>query len=410
MSLNKIKYRCLNSFQYYAIFCAILKWIAMYRNIRNGVIVTVYIVVIIAAMLIQNKNVIDIRRRTTITVLLYVIYNIALAVIAYCKGYPFGVIFSELANSVIPILIYFIGVEFTETQAKKFELVVLITGFVALVSGVYYNVGLNDPYYIKFITETNPNFSLHGFTVYPRLNSFFGSVICGTLGCFGTAISFRFLEEKKKFKFCFSFVTSALLGILTLQRSAMVCVVFVSFSLMFWGSIRGYVKKEIPIAMAVIALVAFVIIKYKVPTIYNAVFDRINSISSAVSERSGGWNNAFGNSMASIIFGYGLATGGQRAIGISATTVNDGNYFKIIYECGIIGLMLFVIIVLQTLVVARKRKTFEALIYLIAICSCLLQMIGSNILTFQFTASLFWYLIGRINKCSDENIETLSRI
>lgn len=395
-------YKSLNIFQYYAIICLVLKWIAMYRNIRNGVIVGVFLMLGAIIMLVKDKFSIDISSRTTVTVLLYIVYSLFLSFVAISKGYSFSLIFSEIANTLMPIVLFFIGMKFSDNQASEFEKIIIISGIIVLISGIYYNATLNDPYYIKFITENNPNFSLHGFSIYPRLNSFFGSVVCGTFGCICTALSFRYMGTHEQVKFWFTFACGFLLGMLTLQRSAMVCVIFVVFFMMFLNVRKGYLNIRIPIIIAIILAIMFLVIMTKMPNIYSAIFDRFNSISSAVSERNNSWNNAFNNSIIDTIFGYGFASGGQRAIGISATTVNDGNYFKIIYECGFVGLGLFAISVIQTL--NRSKLYTDKIAYIVIIVSCLLQMIGSNILTFQFTASLFWYAMGRLNTPIDDYI------
>lgn len=396
MNSNQIEFKYLNLFQYYAIICALLKWIAMYRDIRNGVIVAVFVIIFACLMLVNDKFIIRISNRTNVAVIGFLIYNVLLALISFFRGYSLSLIFSEAANTLVPIFLYFIAIKFSDRQAKKFELFVMFCGIVVLITGIYYNIGLNDPFYLTFIAENNPNFSMHGFTVYPRLNSFFGSVVCGTLGCLGTCLSFSFLNNDEKIKFWIFFVPNFLLALLTLQRSAMICVIIVTFILILRGMKKGHFSILVPIGLALILVTAGIIISIKMPNVYYAIFQRFNSVSSAVSERNSDWSNAFGNGLISTIIGYGFGTGGQRAIGLSLSTVNDGNYFKMIYECGIIGFLMFIYIIINTL---KKVKKYNIdIVYVVAVVSCMLQMIGSNILTFQFTASLFWYVVGRINK------------
>ena len=390
------QYEYLNLFQYYAIFFTFLKWIAMYRNIRNGIIVAVVIILFICIILVKNKFIIATSNRVSVTIICFLTYNILLEFISIFRGYSISLFLSEAANTLIPIALYFIAINFSERQARKFEIFVTLSGVIVLITGIYYNVGLNDPYYLNFIAENNPNFSLHGFTVYPRLNSFFGSVVSGTLGCVGTCLAFRFLNNGERIKFWMFFVSNFLLSLLSLQRSAMICVIVVSFILVFIEMKKGYLSKFVPIGLGVLLIIIGIVISIRMPNVYSAIFLRFNSISSAVSERNSGWSNAWGNGIISTVIGYGFGTGGQRAIGLSASTVNDGNYLKIIYECGLIGIFLFVSIIISTFKRIKDNKI--DIVYIIAMISCLLQMIGSNILTFQFTASLFWYILGRINK------------
>lgn len=384
--------KCFDVFIWYLPFCMMLKWIAMYRFFRNGVIVALAIMGVVCAYLLSVKLEVFIKDKISKYVLLYALYNTLMLGVSLTRGYPFSMLLSEYANCIIPIAVFFISRNMTKEQSDNFEIVSLITIGIVFIVGLYYNIRLDDPYYIKFLEEANPNFSLYGFTVFPRLNAMFGSVICGTLGCFGTCISFNLLEKKKNRLFWLFLIVSILLSFFSLQRSAMVSVTIITTILMIYAVKKQYLSIVAPVAMGVLICASIMIIQNKYPSMWHALFLRTNGISSAISERSASWNNAIDNGVISTIFGYGFGTGGQRAIGISQNTVNDGNYYKIIYDCGLVGLLLFVLLVSSSL--KNHKRSF---IYLICIFSCLLQMIGSNILTFQLTASLFWYIMGRVS-------------
>lgn len=384
--------RCFDVFILYIPLCMILKWIAMYKSFRNGVVVALAITCVISLYLVSVKFEVRIKDITSKYVVWYALYNTFMLGVSVVRGYPFSMLLSEYANSVIPIALFFVSRNMTESQSNRFEISSLVTVGIVLFVGLYYNLKLDDPYYIKFLEETNPNFSMYGFTVIPRLNAMLGSVICGCLGCLGVCFSFKLLENNKKVLFWIFLILSILLSIFTLQRSAMVSVTIITIILMIYAMRKEYLSKFVPIIFGAVICISITIIQIQYPSMWHAIFLRSNGMSSAVSERNSSWNYAFSNGLVSTVFGYGLGTGGQRAIGVSANTVNDGNYYKLIYDCGLIGLGIFICVVSSSL--RNYKRNF---IYSIGIISCLLQMIGSNILTFQFTASLFWYILGRIS-------------
>lgn len=148
------------------------------------------------------------------------------------------------------------------------------------------------------------------------------------------------------------------------------------------------------LASGVVFVAVFIFILWALyPKAFQAMLVRFQQVNSVISERSHGWLNAFSNGFWEMIYGAGFATGGQRAIGFSATTVNDGNYFKIIYDLGIIGLLLWIG---QVASIVRRSVHLAQFPYFVAVIGFMIQMIGSNLLTFYSTALLFWYCIGRL--------------
>lgn len=387
----------LNLFKYIFIIDVALKWIAMYTGIRNGVISAVLYVGLAVWILIQKRFTIRIYGIIRI-ILLYILYNLLLLIVTIAKGYPFSLILSEASNSLVPMLAFWIGKDFSNRQAGVFETVVLGTGLLLLGTGLYYNAFMNDPYYLEFLNQANFNFSIAWFSAAPRLTSFYGSVICGSLGCFIAILSFKYLlgdENLKNFKFWGAHIIGMLLAVLSLQRSAMLAVVVFTLFMLINSISKKYFRLRVVIFYVAIIIIGIIIIETKMPLVFNSVIDRVDTFGSAVSERSNGWRNAFSNGTLSLIFGYGFGTGGQRAIGLSTTTVNDGNYFKIIFDLGLIGFLMFVCICITNFKNAIKSRS-KSIVY-ITICFCVLtQMIGTNLLTFGMTAMLFWYCVGRI--------------
>ena len=128
MNSNQMTYKSLKLFSYYAIICTFLKWIAMYRDIRNGVIVAIFIVIFVCIMIANEKFVIKISNSVSKVAICFLIYNIILSFVSYARGYSISLIFSEAANTLVPIALYFIAIKLDEKQANRFESVVMISG------------------------------------------------------------------------------------------------------------------------------------------------------------------------------------------------------------------------------------------------------------------------------------------
>ena len=395
----------LNVFRIIFVFDVVLKWIAMYTGIRNGVISAVCYVLFAVWLLVNKEMVLKITGITKLIVI-YLAYNLLLMFVTYCKGYPISLIMSEASNSLIPILAFWVGKEYSKRQADEFEHTIVGVGVLLLVTGIYYNTFLNDPYYLKFLGEANYNFNISWFSAAPRLTSFYGSVICGAVGCFIAILSFKYLIFDKSiisYKFWLVHIIGVLLAVLSLQRSAMLAVFVFSLFMLCICASRKYFRIRMVFIYFLIIVIAIATAQTKMPVIFSRVLSRVDSFSSAVGERSDGWANAFSNGILSTIFGYGFGTGGQRAIGLSEATVNDGNYFKIIYDLGLVGLFIFISICFSNLKAAIKGRS-NSIIYIV-ICFCiLLQMIGTNLLTFGITAMLFWYSVGRISALNENGV------
>src|SRR5690606_10385145 len=80
---------------------------------------------------------------------------------------------------------------------------------------------------------------------------------------------------------------------------------------------------------------------------FKSIFDRFLAITTGISERSNQWTYLNTLDM-ELIFGNGLGTMSHKALDISEFLINDGGYFKLIAETGIIGFLLFIGILFST--------------------------------------------------------------
>ena len=118
------------------------------------------------------------------------------------------------------------------------------------------------------------------------------------------------------------------------------------------------------------------------------------SLPQAIGERSEQWVAAV-NMMFSSFIGNGLGANGHRALGIDGVKViADGGLVKMFCELGVLGFSIFVymMILIFTKGVKHIGKCYAEL-GIIAVT--LLQCIGSDTLSFQPVAPIFWYAVGR---------------
>ena len=273
-----------------------------------------------------------------------------------------------------------------------------------IIIGIYFNINLNE-YYIRYLSNIYPGFYLEIFLISPRLASFVGSVAIGTLSCVSVVFSFRKLSRDRNFLLFYIGVVVAGMGaVLSMQRSAWI---FLAVTLVFMAihtyRIRVLSKYHVT-ALVLIMLALVIIFGYIYPETYDQILERGQTFTSAVSERSIGWKNIYKNGWL-LITGIGLGTGGHRALSYSNLIIADGNYHKMLFDIGIIGTGLFAIIAFLTIKTGFKNIRILAP-YNVIVLGILFQAIGSNILTFQMTAPIFWYSIGCI--ISFEPIEKLS--
>lgn len=96
------------------------------------------------------------------------------------------------------------------------------------------------------------------------------------------------------------------------------------------------------------------------------------------------------------VFGNGIGSGGSIARSMGYHGVSDASYIEILYEVGIIGFIIFSLIILKS--IFRGLKYFKFYLKeLVIVGFSLVACIGSNTLSMGFLCTFpFWYYLGRI--------------
>ena len=229
----------------------------------------------------------------------------------------------------------------------------------------------NPQIYLNYLERSIVNFYLSIYLNAPRLHSFVGSSIVGVI--VPSAIAFLVFEENKNIKRVIYIPIFILTSLLTMQRAAWGSLIIIIILYIFNG---GKNKRAGLFASAI--LIAFLVILLATPSLLNPLLEffgsRGFSFSQAVSERNSGWSQVFRYGLFTII-GHGLGTGGHRVMNSSAFHINDGYYFRSIYEIGIVGATLFWIIMIYAVFKAIKNKNYSALCILLIV---LMSSIGSD--------------------------------
>jgi O-antigen ligase len=191
-------------------------------------------------------------------------------------------------------------------------------------------------------------------------------------------------------------------AVISQQRVAMAMATFAVIFYIFYGLNRGHGKQSRTMLIAIISLTvmfASLVVFYmgdRAEQLQFLLFDRLENmdVSSALEERN--YQIKLLDSWTMPITGHGTGAGGSKAGLFGLPHVNDNNYLQLLYENGIIGALLFTLVIGRTLIRSVKHMRCY-LTELIIIMFFLAAMVGSNILNFGYMLVIpFWYAIGRV--------------
>lgn len=352
---------------------------------RAGVIMTVVMLIVLAT------HIKDIRylSKNGLIVLCYIGLNLVSIIWMDLNTYGINIYIQEIITSILPIVLFF-AVKNCDRD-KVLDSILYGTLICVLIGAVLF-VWMPD-FYRQYEAT-------YGFAVSSRIEhcrqgmaSFIGRIPLGTYTVVAAAIALKkYIDENYSFKNLITFFILIAGSIMTAQRSSwfgsIILVVYMLYKLLKSGRRKIFFQ-----LLAMILLGVGVMAYYFRSELLAATQIGTKSLGlvSAVLERSSTWNRLIGNTN-SMILGGGLGTGGHRARVISADTVTDGNFVKVIGEIGYIGLFMLLIIAFIVLFKywAKKREILGFFV----VVFILIQMTGSNIAALQVTAPLFWAFMG----------------
>lgn len=374
-------------FEYYylIIFCVILLQLYVLPGIRLGVVTSLVILFVI----FKTVNILDLIRSTVINklVLGYLVYNTASLICYIFSEIPLNVYFAEWSNSILPMFFFYFSFK-EKANNFKFYYITLCILIISFLLGYYLWTNDSEEYKIFMETTEGPGTGIDFF------QSLYGLTATGTFGVIGFLISAHIVLNSHGKHGKIAMVICILATVFTFRRGSMASL-FIAFIVLHFV---GYFKFNFIKVRYFFVEIFFVVFIYKYYLkdfnfFFESLIERSSMISEAVGERSFTWAVAFQDW--SFIFGKGLGSIGHKSIGFSKVLIADGNYFKMIGEIGIFGTLLFLLILIASFwngIVDFKNKFLDVGI---VFCICLIG-VGSNILTFQSIAPIFWFAIGRL--------------
>jgi len=300
---------------------------------------------------------------------------------------PVSVFYAEWSNSILPVFFFYLAQK-SERFNYGFFSNTLFSIVCSFILGFYLWLTEFPLYRVFMDTTEGPGTDMMFF------QSLYGLTATGAMAVVGFLISSRSVAVTRGRKSKLVMLICIFAAILTFRRSA-ILVLFMSLIIMHYvGYIKsGFLRKRY-IIIEIFALYGiFVSIDRTFVDFFDILFERSSMISEAFDERSDTWSYAFQD--LSFIFGKGLGTAGHKALDYTKLLIADGNYFKMIAEIGIVGLLIFTTIVIHSIVVGIKEFKMNFLEVSI-VFSLSLIAVGSNIFTYQSVAPIFWYAIGKV--------------
>ena len=382
-----IKKKNLYEYFYVLIFGIILVQLFFVPGIRLGVLTSIIIIFLLFTSI--SKKVLFKNSFINKLILLYILYNTVSIVWVVFSGIPVAVFVAEWTNSILPVFFFYFAYGDTENKNNFFDitLLILVSSFIL---GFFLCIS-NAPLYRVFMDTTEgAGTDLFNF------QSLFGLTATGALGVIGFLISAKILFRSGGRNGKLALIICAVAAIMTLRRSALVVLAIMFVVLNFVGFYQcGFLKKRYLILEIVFLCTTYFIVAQEYGDFLMALTERSQMISDAFSSRSSTWK--YNPEYSEIFVGKGLGAVGHKAIGYSSSIISDGNYFKLLAENGILGTVIFVLIILSTFQKGIKNLK-EHYLELCIMLSMSLIAIGSNIFTYQSVAPLFWYSIGRISR------------
>jgi|GEM_PF-3201933 len=343
---------------------------------------------------------------------IFILYNLFSITSYLYNNRPLGCYVDDLFNYIPAMFYVFIGIADKRNSRSYYN---TFTKYCALsmILGLYLYIMTPEWYLVRQVEIANS--AWFAPTVYSeesimnslRFTSYLSSeyaVIYFSVSSLSISLFNYFQSSNKKYILSFAVIfIMTLSSIISQMRVAMVCTSVI----LIYYFIRGYftynLKKSsfigIAFVLVSIAITAYVYTKYfdRAEHIKELLIDRMEemSISKALQGRDFQVSNMM-NEWRFPILGHGMGSGGAYARSLGYNGVTDANYYKILFETGLIGILLFFIIIIMTLFRAIKYLKYY-LTELIIICFILVSMLGANALTLSYLYILpFWYSVGMV--------------
>lgn len=394
LSINKILKTVID--YYYPLVMLINSLLMFNIDIRLGVIITFFsILYSIKSAFVKPTN-----RIISKLIIIYIIYNLISIVNYINNDIPLNIFFTELRNQIIPILFFFIGNNSKETD-NKFYSGILLGSLYLFITGIILYFTMPSWYLtwkLTTLADWIPDVDQSFVSKY-GLSSFFAtSYHTGYLSIISISILLgQSLWKKINTYILLQFFVALIVLLLAQQRIAWLAFgfFFVIYSVYIYKNKHAKPNVFLIIVLAIILIIISVLnTNSQILSIYEILQSRFESIDSAVSERSSTWIISI-TSIFEMLFGHGFGMASHSAGQYGFIEIADGNFFKLFYEIGLIGIS--ILIWIMTITLFRCVKNFKVLMpefYITFFVS--IACIGATPFSMPLIICIYWFCVGRI--------------
>lgn len=354
----------------------------------------------------------DYKRKNTIFTALFVLSIASLFSYLY-NDRPFECAHNDLFNTVPAMLFFLIALNEKDCNRHFYDYYMYVSSAIYLL-GIFCYI-LTPGWYVNSLAEARSASLLNrgvevgfdGDTVLDslRFSAFFiNSYPISLFSIYTLSLSlFSFFKRSGKGKYSlYCIIISLVTAILSMHRVSIACAVLIIVFFLVNEIVngRGTTVLKIIIVSIICVFTSMLFLdgfQDRFLDLFDMLLERTEdmSVSSAYNERQGLTNELF-SQWKYVIFGHGIGSGGPQARFLGYPGVSDAGYAKLLFENGIVGFSLFLLLVVTTCV--RGLKYFQYYIAELAIIVFVcIAMLGSNSLSIAYIYIIpFWYSLGKI--------------
>ncbi|ADQ79112.1 hypothetical protein Palpr_0962 [Paludibacter propionicigenes WB4] len=342
----------------------------------------------------------------------FILYNILSIVIYIYNGCPIICYVNDMVNYLWAMLFFYVGSNQNETS-HKFYKYFLYGNIIVFLIGFYLYFSAPEWYLDRLVEIKNnvwfadTNYNKDNILAFQRFSSFLqDEYAISHFAIFSIAVALAITYYRGVKVSIMNYImifVCILTAFLSQMRIAIFYSVVVLLAFIIYGfCVRGR-RQSLVLLIILCSLIALVYVfamflfRDRLDIVIDSVIGRLKQMSfnDAISERTDQHAYLIRN-WDYHIFGHGMGAGGSSAGMFGLPHVNDANYYKLLYESGLVGSTWFFIIIIMTLIRAFINIKY-LIIELVIICYVLSAMVGSNSLTLAYMYILpFWFAMGRV--------------
>ena len=338
-------------------------------------------------------------------------YSIFSIICYLFNGIPISCYLFGLRSTIFPFLFVMLGYNFDDQKVNRNYLIAC--GFCFIIGFYLYFVG--PTYYTTFLREvreatwymkTSSETTAEQLLEVTRFCSFFTtSYAISFFSIPSLTFSLHYIVYEKvspinKYLNYIICIVSFVAAFLCQQRVSMAAAFCITLYYSIIGVRQGNKKllnMLINFIIAIIIVILYLGSTSRFEVISNTITERIEefSITDAYNERAGQRDSFDRMTDWSFLIGLGMGSCGHGVTQLGIAGINDGEFVKMFYEYGVLGISIFIAIIVMTIKEAIRNFQYlrpELIIVVFYLVACT----GSSALSMTFYSIMFWFCVGRI--------------